>query len=196
MNLEIVMGLIGRWGGTLKFFPSDAQARIGIAEQLAGMCSTEDQLRWLVRVVPTIYNEWPGVRELRGVFCMKFKPRDGIEAVSESYPDGLSSEQLNPGQKQVAAAQRRALPPGEPVTADPEMQALVVAIAPRRHKVPAPPEDWVRLNPGETDLQGLMRMSERLSKLESEPEPRAATQAEIDAIKEYQESHRTESVQS
>lgn len=189
MKFETVMQLTGQWGGTLKYFPSDPEARLGIAQQIAKMVRSEDQLRWLVDVVPTLYSDWPALREIRALFCMKFPPLDGIEAVSETFPDGLTREQLNPGKK-------LALPAPEPLrltgstetTADPEMIALVAECAkPTRLSVRVPPE-MTELLPGESEIQGLIRHSRKYAP--AEPEPRTASQAEIDLIREQQERNR------
>ncbi len=129
MDFDDVMNLIGRWGGTLKFFPSDEDARIGIAEQLASMARSEEEIRWLVKRVPELHNQWPGIREVRAVFCGRFRPVDGIEAGSEIYPDGIPSER--PQRAALAAGATMALEPGE-VSADPEMNALVANLAARK----------------------------------------------------------------
>ena len=182
MDFRLVMALISRWAGTLKFFPADPDSRIGIAKAIAKMAKSENQVLWLVEVLPTIYTEWPAAKELRAVFCMKFKPADGIEAVSEVYPNGLTVEELNPGRptpRQIAGERQ------EPVTEDSEMAARNPTLRP-----PPPPEEWSRLNSGETDLQGLTRSSEQFRRAAAAVIPRPATQAEIDAVRVYQEAHR------
>jgi hypothetical protein len=111
LDLDVVMRLIGRWSGTMKFFPSDPEARIGIADEIADMASDEDQVRWLVKRVPKLYREWPAMHEIRSVFCSKFKPRDGLEASSDTYLDGIPSENqtvnnllAGPETRQIAGA--------------------------------------------------------------------------------------------
>ena len=189
LKLDVVMSLIGRWGGTLKYFPSDPAARLGIAEQLASMCADEDQIRWLVKTLPGLYNEWPGMREIRGLFCMKFRPLDGIEADSEVYPEGLTREQLNPGVKALPAAQPRRLEAGESITDDPEMKALVLACeagTALRFGVRIAPE-LVSVEPGETDYQALLRHCNRYSQRVNAP--RAAAESDIERVKAAQEAN-------
>ncbi len=78
--------------GAMKFFPSDPDARIAIAEAVADMARDEDEVRWLVKRMLALYNEWPGLHEMRGCFCSRFRPKDGIEAYSGVYVDGIPSE--------------------------------------------------------------------------------------------------------
>ena len=191
MNFDTVMRLTGQWGGTLKYFPSDTEARFGIAAALAKMVATESQLRWLVEVAPTLYTDWPGVKEIRGLLCMKFKPADGIEVATEVYPDGLTVEELNPGSpKRIAAPAVRQIPGAtEPASDDPEIAGSVAACERREPALRPPPAKWTRLLPDETELQGVMRISEQFNRAQAAG-PRPATQAEIDAVRAYQEAHR------
>jgi len=190
MNLEIVMQIVSELA-MLPFYPSEPEARLAIVRLVGKMATNESQVRWLIdRMTSGLYVKWPGPAELRAVFCMKFKPADNIEAVSEIYPDGLTREQLNPGAKALPAATPLQLPPGE-VTTDPEMKELVVACADATGMPSfawAPPREWTELEPGETELQGLIRVTRGFGRMQSEP--RAATDAEIAAIKQAQEANR------
>lgn len=64
----------------LRYFPSDEFARAGLMRQIDAMAETPGQVRELVRRILAHYNDWPGPRELCGVFCTFARPRDGIEA--------------------------------------------------------------------------------------------------------------------
>jgi hypothetical protein len=108
------MQLIGRWGGTLKFFPADPDARLGIALEIVDMCSTIEQVEWLVRRAPKIFQQWPGMREVRALLCSKFAPKDGCEVFSELYTDGIPSELQSVRSIEAERDPRdRSLPPGE-----------------------------------------------------------------------------------
>lgn len=142
MNFDKIMQLIGRWGGTLKFFPSDADARFGIAEEISEMAANEDQVVWLVKRLPKIYHEWPGMAEVRAVFCSKFRPKDGIETYSTVYVDGIPSEKEPlalppPPMRQLAA--------GEPVSGAESISATVSDLCRQKDMnrvlrgLPAPP---------------------------------------------------------
>lgn len=64
----------------LRFFPaSDAMARRELARQVCGFAATARQVEWLTNIVMSHYNDWPGISELRGIFCTRFRPADGIE---------------------------------------------------------------------------------------------------------------------
>lgn len=115
MNFQIVMQLIGRWGGTLNYFPGDPDARIGIAEEIVSMASAEEQVRWLVSRLPKLFKDWPAMHEVRAVFCSKFRPKDGYEVYSAIYIDGIPTEKEE--LPAIAAATMKSLPAGEPVSA-------------------------------------------------------------------------------
>ena len=109
----------------LRYFPSGNVAVLDALVRLVGsMCATEDQVRWLVdRMTSGIYAEWPGPQEMRACFCSRYPPKDGINAYSQVYPDGLppSREAL----KAIAAAPVLQLPEGRNLTADASMDAAV-----------------------------------------------------------------------
>ncbi len=91
---EVVDKTIGRLA-LLKFFPaSDIVARAVAMTELMEMCETDEQVDWLGKRMSALYTEWPGLRELRAVFCSKFKPADGVEVDSTDprYVDGIPSE--------------------------------------------------------------------------------------------------------
>jgi hypothetical protein len=46
---------------------------------LERMATTPEQVDWLVRAMIDQVGEWQGPTELRGVFCTKYSPKDGIE---------------------------------------------------------------------------------------------------------------------
>lgn len=67
----------------LKFFPSDAVVRQEIMALLDRLVSTPEQLEWLVSALINEVGEWPGPKEVRGIFCTRFRPKDGIETDAE-----------------------------------------------------------------------------------------------------------------
>lgn len=109
----------------LKFFPNDEHALVALVRMVGEMASTEDQVEWLVgRMTSGLYAEWPGPREVRAVFCSRFNPRDGINAYSTVYIDGIPSER-----PAIAAPMQKALPPGAMVTADESMDEAIQELA-------------------------------------------------------------------
>jgi hypothetical protein len=105
----------------LKFFPSDPAAAGALLLLVGRMASNEDQVRWLVKRTLELYDEWPGPRTFRGIFCQKYKPREGADLrciVTEKYPDGIPSEK-------AIEAPRLALRSGREFTADAKLESAV-----------------------------------------------------------------------
>jgi len=73
-------------------FPADPMVRQAVSDDVLELVRDEHELLWLVRRVTQLYGEWPGLSEVRAVYCSKYKPRDGVEAYSGVYPDGIPSE--------------------------------------------------------------------------------------------------------
>ncbi len=112
MEFDDVMHEIGKWAGTMRFFPSDPDARFGIAEDIAAMCGSKEQVEWLVGRLPKLYSDWPGTREARAVLCSKFPPADGIDGNSTVYVTGIPSDRPGPPRPTLPNYRSRELPPG------------------------------------------------------------------------------------
>ena len=80
----------------MAFFPSDSDARSALIWALMQLAETQEQLEWLVERALKLYSRWPGVGELRALYCSRFKPRDGVEAYSEIYQRGFPHESPEP----------------------------------------------------------------------------------------------------
>ncbi len=78
------------------FFPSAEGAKGLIVSELAAMIPGFEQGVWLARRMSQLYSKWPGAKEMRAVYCGKYRPADGIEADSEVFADGIPSEQKLP----------------------------------------------------------------------------------------------------
>lgn len=63
----------------LRYFPTNAAAHTEIGWLLMRMVVDQQQLEWLVEAMIDRVGEWPGTKELRAIFCTRFKPLDGIE---------------------------------------------------------------------------------------------------------------------
>jgi hypothetical protein len=112
------------------FFPPEAGARGDLADEIASMCETVDQAKWLAKRMNRLYRKWPGTADMRMVFCSRYQPLDGIQpiGISEVYPEGVPSERENsPLSLPVAARQLRAAPAD--LTASPSIQSSVAALA-------------------------------------------------------------------
>lgn len=63
----------------LRFFPFKETSTIDcIAWVVFEMCNTKEEAYWLKDEVLLAWNDWPGPRDLRALFCQKFQPKDGI----------------------------------------------------------------------------------------------------------------------
>lgn len=89
----------------MAFFPGDPEVRAGLIPIFLGMIDTEEHLDWLVARALQLFPRWPGVAEIRALYCSRFKPKDGVEGYSEIY-ENFPSPQPAP------------LPPGRETTAD------------------------------------------------------------------------------
>ena len=122
--------------GLMKFFPgSNPKSRSALAVELAALCSTDEQLSWLVQRVLGLFPEWPGPQEIRAVYCSRHKPLSGPDIASATFPEGVPRE--NPP-AWTPAAQIETRPalmiegevqPPEPVSADPALCAEVHRLA-------------------------------------------------------------------
>ena len=86
---EVAAVQVGILCSLLGFAPQGA-AQAVIVTAMVKMCSTREQLAWLVNRAAELYSTWPGIPALRQILCSKYKPKDGIESSwSETFPEGL-----------------------------------------------------------------------------------------------------------
>ncbi len=108
--------------GALSFFPKDVRARLTLARLLRDFVTTKDQSQWLVRRMLQLFDVWPGPRELRALYCSRWKPRDGVEATSEKYP-------APPGYPPEHKPEPKLLFNPSEISADPELERAVRDLA-------------------------------------------------------------------
>lgn len=63
----------------MKFFPGDEFTRASLMTMLDRMCESAESVQWLGRHMCSRYAEWPGGAVVRGVYCSRYKPMDGID---------------------------------------------------------------------------------------------------------------------
>ena len=128
MNPETILALVLELKA-LPFFPAEPEPINAIVRMVGAMCNNEREVRFLVaRMTSGIYQKWEGPHEMRACFCHSFRPKDGINAYSGVYPDGLPPSR--PGLLlEASGAQLKALPPGHTVTADKGLEAAVHIVA-------------------------------------------------------------------
>lgn len=68
----------------IPFFPAEASA--AIMDAIAKFVDKPERLNWLVDTAVQTMRKWDGVAELRGLYCTRFKPADGIEAPCLTTP--------------------------------------------------------------------------------------------------------------
>lgn len=113
-------------GETLAFFPKGDAARMLIGDSIAGMCSTVEQLRHMVRRAVSLYTAWDkcGVPGLRQIVCSAGKPADGLMlSFTDAFPEGVPAEKP---QQQPAVL---SLPPGASQSAAPSIELSVADLA-------------------------------------------------------------------
>jgi hypothetical protein len=66
----------------IPFFPRTAAGQAAIISALESFVSTVDQLNWLTNTAINHMREWSSLAELRGLFCTRYKPRDGRQEYS------------------------------------------------------------------------------------------------------------------
>ena len=114
MNVKRIARMLAKLTA-LKFFPTEPGARRAILEIVVAMAGSESQVEWLVNRMLSIYNEWPGPREMRACFCCRFLPADGINAYSERFGGDLPDWPADPTvlvRPQIGDARVLALPLG------------------------------------------------------------------------------------
>lgn len=93
--------LSGRVAGlsAMRFFPSkdDKEGRLEITKAIASMAGTYDRALWIIEQILNLSSDWPGIPEVRGVFCHRFPPADGVSGESALCPDGHIPDQLKVG---------------------------------------------------------------------------------------------------
>lgn len=179
LSREAVIGYVEMLAA-MPFFPTAEGAQLLISEEIRSMCRYEQEGLWLVKRICRLYDKWPGLRELRLVYCSKHRPLDGVELLGSSdiFPEGIPSE--NP---QLPPPEFKRLAPGEAVSAAPSIDLTVRALAEaksitnagRRASVPDIPE----LSPGyrisQTDIEAaVIELRMRTEREEQEALDRAA----------------------
>lgn len=125
------------------FFPaSDGNSLAVIAEEIASMCTEDEQAIWLARQFTAAHSKWPGLSEFRAFYCWCYKPADGINANSQVFADGIPHALLGtpPGRPPLKGETPKLLPPREiaQLSADPGLNDLVQGIAAELPKMPRP----------------------------------------------------------
>ncbi len=89
IDIDQLAGRVAGWAA-MRFFPprDEKYARLEIVKAVASMAGTYERACWIVDQMLALTNDWPGIVEVRGVFCHRFLPADGVSAESKLCPDG------------------------------------------------------------------------------------------------------------
>lgn len=162
----------------LNFFPTTDEGRLAVVKVVGQMAASVEQVRRLVDQMLLLYNDWPGPRELRCVFCSRIgRPVDGVEVnASMVFPDGEL-----PNTRPVPASPLL-LPAGDPLRAE----VLKVGHALTLPALPAP---------GKRGDEGVEELRGELRKRRPAPIPAPAdfvpiTQADVDRELQAREERR------
>jgi hypothetical protein len=64
---------------SIPFFPKEEYAQRAIMTEIAKFADRPEHVEWLEHAAIRSMREWRGVAELRGMYCTRFKPADGID---------------------------------------------------------------------------------------------------------------------
>jgi hypothetical protein len=101
---------VRKMGLMIPFFPKDIETQSLIVEQLRLFVDSNDALNWLVQKAGGSMRDWErngGIPELRGLYCTKYTPIDGMH--SHSTTPGYTATDLE-GRfllREIEDAQRR-----------------------------------------------------------------------------------------
>jgi hypothetical protein len=107
--------------------------------------------------MPKLYKEWPGLREVRAVFCSKFKPRDGFDVDSDVYLDGVPSD--SGSMPQIAAPAVRYLSAPEEQPMNPAVHKRMEELVEQMKKRTQMPKQAPY--PTEAEIQAIREAQER-----------------------------------
>lgn len=127
IDIDQLSRRVAGWAA-MRYFPSrdEKYARLEIVKGVASMAGTYDRACWIVDQMLALTNDWPGLVEVRGVFCHRFQPADGVSAESKLCPDGhipdasivgfvplkeIAASDRNPRDRSLPAEIRTALGP-------------------------------------------------------------------------------------
>lgn len=119
----------------INFPPAEGATRSALFNEIVRMVTYNEEAEWLAYRANQVFSNWPGVRELRALFCKRFRPKDGVEVDSKIFPEGFPSEaELGPvpvAGLLPSVTEREAIEASRPLlkSANHELLALVSGLA-------------------------------------------------------------------
>jgi hypothetical protein len=94
-TLEEISKHVDVMAAIIPFFPKGEIAKLIISQSIQNFVNHPGELNWLVSTACSHFRDWErggGLAELRGLFCTRFRPADGIETYSATA--GFSAHDL------------------------------------------------------------------------------------------------------
>ena len=170
ITAEQAMIAIERLAVRMLMVPAGEFAHVELAGDLIELVCDTEELDWLVREATRRYPNWPGMRELRALYCAMFSPRDGVLVESAVYEGGFPQIAEPSPVRQLKQAKY-----GGQIGAEASVSLLARVVADISQ--PAAP-------PGRAGSDPHAAMAP--PKTPPKVKPSLPTQEEIDAIKEQQ----------
>lgn len=93
-SMEELLDAVESMACIIPFFPKERKSRALVAQMIGSFVNTPEELEWLVLTACGSFRDWDkagGVVELRGLFCTRYRPADGITA--NCTTPGLKTEE-------------------------------------------------------------------------------------------------------
>ena len=113
IDFDKLKSRVAGWGA-MRYFPRtdsavDVAARLEIVKAVASMAGTWERAVWIVDQMLALTSDWPGIQEVRGVFCQRYKlVPSGIE-VACARAAWATSASLLPWWSSLAPFRNRSL---------------------------------------------------------------------------------------
>jgi len=92
-DTERVIEHVSKYLCQLLYFPSEELAHYGIAEKLAGICNSLEEVQKLCVAFIEEYDEWPGPASFHN-YCLEWRQRS--EPASDEKPERAHSQSRTP----------------------------------------------------------------------------------------------------
>lgn len=130
MGLAIA-NVVAEWSALLRYFPQDEISKASIMLAVDRLVSTPEELAWLREAMISKVGEWQGAKQLREVFCCRYRPKDGIE-VDPEEPVFTAGEIAQARRLAIAPPENRLLPAGTELWKEGEAEERIRAAAERK----------------------------------------------------------------
>lgn len=125
------------WAALLAYFPQDPHGKAMIMQLVESLViprgipdrkalfTAANRLGWLNEAMVNQVGEWKGAKELRGIYCSRFQPADGIEGETEHPQFCAAAGEARAAMLESAKSPRLLEGATDPVSTDPQCRAIV-----------------------------------------------------------------------